>query len=150
MFTPMRRARFVLVLILLLGAGCSSGGNGKPVYSVQGQAFKGTQPMAGAVVAFHSLSAEDKTNIVRPNGTVAEDGSFKLTTYKPNDGAPKGEYAVTILWMDKAAGSEFVGGGESRVAAPDRLKNAYSNPATTKLRAKVTNSSSNPVRLEVP
>jgi hypothetical protein len=143
------RARLVLALGLLLALGCSGGGS-KAVYPVQGQAFKGSQPLVGAIIALHPLGGEDKEDRTRPNGTVADDGSFQLTTYRPNDGAPEGEYAVTVIWLDKPRGSELIGGGESRGTPADRLKGAYATPATTKLRATVKSGSTNPVRVEVP
>jgi hypothetical protein len=32
-----------------------------------------------------------------PTGEVGADGSFKLTTYEPDDGAPVGRYQVTVV-----------------------------------------------------
>src|SRR5713226_5927601 len=50
------------------------------------------QPLRGGRVQFNKL---DPPN-VDAFGDVAADGSFTLTTYKPDDGAVPGRYVVTI------------------------------------------------------
>ena len=57
-------------------------------------------------------------------GEVDEDGTFTLTTFVAGDGAPAGEYAVTITWPlptppDAPPGDPPPG---------DRLKNRYNHP----------------------
>jgi hypothetical protein len=136
----------VLLLILPVALGCGSGDNHKPVFPVQGEAFQGSKPVAGAVVAFHPVGGD--ADAPRPYGTVDDNGKFQLTTYQPNDGAPVGEYVVTVLWLD-APKASAIGGSESKAAGVDRLRNAYSDPKTSKLRATVKSDASNPVRLDV-
>jgi hypothetical protein len=69
----------------------------------------------------------DDSRVPKPVGRVAEDGEFRLTTYREEDGAPSGEYAVTILWP-----------GEKKTpfgpASPDQLKGTYADPKSPKLR----------------
>jgi hypothetical protein len=36
---------------------------------------------------------------VKPRGVVGRDGAFSLTCYRADDGAPAGNYTVTILWQ---------------------------------------------------
>ncbi len=148
MIQSIRRARqltwlsFALVMILVHG--CSNGR--KPAFAVQGKAFKGSEPLAGAMVVFHPVNAAEK-DLTRPSGVVAEDGSFQLTTYDANDGAPEGEYVVTLLWQEKPKGAAGLI-SENKGFVPDRLKGAYSDPKTSKLKAKVEKSQNNAIKLE--
>ena len=100
------------------------------------------------MVVFHPVGGDEK-DLTRPSGLVAEDGTFQLTTYDPNDGDPEGEYMVTLLWQDKS--KPAVGGmvSENKGFLPDRLKGVYSDPKTTKLKARVEKRSTNAITLEV-
>jgi len=55
------------------------------------------QPAVGATVVFHSLT-DSGPRAMRPHGVVRDDGTFQLTSYTTGDGAPEGEYSVTIVW----------------------------------------------------
>ncbi len=63
-------------------------------HPVRGQAYFDGVPMPGAVVTF---TGEKGATAV---GVVEADGSFKLSTYKAFDGAPAGEYEVSVVWRD--------------------------------------------------
>jgi hypothetical protein len=138
-------ARFFGVFFL---AGCGNGQ--KPAIPVQGQLFyksgeKGTEPAGGAVVVFHPIPADPSPTAIKPIGEVRQDGSFSLTTYKGDDGAPAGEYAVTVIWLEKPVGPRL---GENRGLAKDRLEGRYSDPSSPKLKATVSEKSTT-LRLEV-
>jgi hypothetical protein len=100
MCTPSQRRRPAwraggLVFALVL-AGCGDGR--KPVFPVKGQVLDADgKPAAGAKVIFHPPDMKDP-QAVSPVGIVEEDGTFGLTTYNKGDGAPAGNYAVTIQW----------------------------------------------------
>ena len=65
-----------------------------------------------------------------PFAVADPDGSFRLTTYLVADGAPAGEYVVTVTWPADPAGGDDAPGA-------DRLKNAHADTTTSKLRASV-------------
>src|SRR6516162_2916123 len=95
-----RRARswgsLVILGTLLLVSGCGQGR--KTVYPVYGKVLTaGEKPAEGALVVFHPLGAAT-TESTKPLAYVKNDGSFALTTYTQADGAPEGEYAITIEW----------------------------------------------------
>jgi hypothetical protein len=120
-------SRAVLVFVCFLPLAC---GNSEPkVYPVRGEVFFNGQPASGAVVHFHPL---DEEQCAPAFATVAEDGSFELSTYTTNDGAEAGEYVVTINWrsQEKVEGETIIG--------PDRLGERYSKPANSQLKATVT------------
>jgi hypothetical protein len=126
-------------------AGCGNNGQ-KPTYPVQGQLlYKGTEPAVGAMVVFNPIPADPSPTAIKPLGEVKEDGSFALTTYKADDGAPAGEYDVTVIWLQKPTGPRL---GENRGLAKDRLEGRYSDPAAAKLKATVSEGGSK-IRLVV-
>jgi hypothetical protein len=143
-----RRAKVEMVALIGLAAlavGCSSNGR-KPVYPVHGTVLDGKdKPAAGAMVFFHPIDATDG-ELIKPLGYVQEDGSFALTTYTKNDGAPQGEYSVTIEWR-QAKANPF----GSRNPGPDKLQGRYSDPGRSKIRFQVDAKPENqvpPIRLE--
>jgi hypothetical protein len=84
-----------LVLTLFIAA-CSDGR--KPVFPVQGRILDADgNPAAGAKVIFHPLN-DNEPDAARPIGIVDEAGAYSLTTYEKGDGAPPGDYAVTVEW----------------------------------------------------
>jgi hypothetical protein len=74
---------------LLVGLGC--GGAGRPV-KVEGLVTLDGQPVGGATVIFNPLARDGR----QASGVTGEDGRFRLTTYRVDDGALPGEYKVTI------------------------------------------------------
>jgi hypothetical protein len=98
--------------------------------------FKKTQPAAGAFVVFHAQSpAVADAAAARPFAYVQEDGSFRLTTYAEGDGAPVGEYGVTIVWESapRSSGPRIREGN----SGPDRLGGRYGDPQHPRLQATV-------------
>ena len=69
------------------------------------------------------------------------DGSFALSTYTANDGAPAGEYAVTVVWWNPPVDAEGKPG-------PNLLPQRYAKPETTPLKA-VVKAGPNEVVLEL-
>lgn len=121
------------VLAALLGSSCASDSR-KPLYPVRGKVFfQKARPAAEALVVFHPLNDPDpRKNWPEgfPRGTVAGDGSFALSTYQTGDGAPAGEYAVTIVWSPKNP-------DDRERETPDRLEGRYSDPQQSKWRVTV-------------
>jgi hypothetical protein len=130
------RAGSVLGVALAL-AGCGNDGR-LPVYPVSGELTINGAPAKGCVVTF--VPAEPAlVGVVLPTGTVDELGKFELTTYETGDGAPAGDYGVTLLWeATKWAGKDPDRGVDPVVTVrPDRLMDKYASPEQSKLQAKV-------------
>jgi len=124
--------RALLLLGLIAAAGCgASGEQRKPTFPVKGEVFVGGKPAVRAQVIFHPVT-DLGPNVPRPTGEVAADGSFSLSTYTANDGAPAGEYTVTVSWPQ---GSSTIGGDAE--SGEDRLGGRFNNPKTSALKAKV-------------
>jgi len=86
-----KRWRHVCLFLLagLLAVGC--GGPGKPV-KVEGVVTLDDKPLPGATVTF---VPKDKGRSA--SGLTESDGSFRLTTFRTEDGALPGEYKVIIV-----------------------------------------------------
>lgn len=91
-----RRAAVATVLLFAL-IGC--GQKGPVLHPVTGKITSSDgKPLERATVVFHPVGTTDP-NAVKPRGTVGADGTFALTSYTSGDGAPSGEYRVTVeLW----------------------------------------------------
>jgi hypothetical protein len=144
--SPAHRRRFAvprfvchsgLFLALCLLLSCGKGR--EPVYAVRGKVLCNGQPAVHAFVIFHPVGGSEVVQRMRPYGTVGPDGTFALNTYRDGDGAPLGEYAVTIEWPSADPWNPpDPGDPESAPTGPDRLRGRYANPDTSGLRATVT------------
>jgi hypothetical protein len=125
----------LLVLVVFLsgiaGCGSSQDPNRLKVFPAKGQiAFLGKQ-VGGAFVVLHP-KASSSSEVVRPRGNVHEDGTFSLTTYDADDGAPAGEYKVTVELhnlVKRANGDVSLG--------PNIAPKQYGNPKTSPLTVRI-------------
>lgn len=118
----------VFLLAALLGTSCGTKRAHKPLYPVRGQVLYEGRPANRALVVLHPLS-DPSPETGRPRGQVGEDGSFTLSTYGTKDGAPAGDYRVTVeLWLSSGKGDE---GPTSRLPAK------YAKPEKSGLTATV-------------
>jgi hypothetical protein len=127
----------VTALGVLLSSSCASK---RKLYPVRGQVFAGGKPAAGALVVFQPAD-DPSPQALRPSGQVEADGSFTLSSYspaegQPRDGAPAGEYRVSISWFPPNAKELLGKNGITMV--PDRLGGRYGDPKTSGLQAKVS------------
>src|SRR5262245_46454505 len=125
-----RRARPAALLVLALltasSASCSSAGRVR-LHPVRGQVLYKGRPVARALVVFHPLE-ELPAGVQKPIAYTDAEGHFRLTTERPGDGAPAGEYLITVELREKTrTGVEKVGG---RNLLPAR----YSKPESSGLR----------------
>jgi hypothetical protein len=125
--------RFRLPLAAVIGGAflfCScQPGDRKPVFPVSGSVTFQGRAAEGVRVAFHP-SPDPNDHGLCPQAVVAADGSFRLTTYAAFDGAPSGEYFVTLYWP--APGPD----DDVHVHA-DQLGGRYADTKTTPLTATV-------------
>jgi hypothetical protein len=112
--------------------GCGSATGPRPV-AVSGKvATAAGKPCDGALVVLHPRAA-DRVNAAKPVATAAEDGTFRLTTAKPDDGAIPGEYGVTVVWPERAAPGKMSLSSEGGGGGRDRLGGRYGNPGQPKI-----------------
>jgi hypothetical protein len=80
--------------------GCAARDERLKVYPVSGKVLVAGQPAAGAEVALHRQTPlkDALGRPIVPHARCAADGSFKLTSYVPDDGAPEGTFQLTVEW----------------------------------------------------
>lgn len=120
-----------LGVVVLSCTSCGGGG----FAPVRGKVLYKGQPAKGAVVSFHPAGAND-LDTVRATGVAGEDGTFTLTTHKPDDGAKPGQYLVTVVWPEPFAEKKSKGIPE-RGSAADQLKGKYSDRAKSTLKVEI-------------
>lgn len=129
----MRRAGPLVLVLTAVGCAGPVAPAPVPVYPVAGKLIVSDRPAGGAKLMFHPVSKGDAP--LYPVGVTAADGTFHLTTRAPGDGAPEGEYVVTMIWphdglvLDECACIDL--------QTHDRLCGLYADPATSRLRATV-------------
>lgn len=134
-----RPRSLVLFLMTLTVYSCSQASKRPPLYTVKGRVFFEGSPAVGAVVIFHAIG-EEKTNASRPRGKTDVNGDFDLTTYKAGDGAPNGEYVVTVEWKKIEDHPE---------QGTDLLPAEYADPKTSRLRAAIVAGSNDAIVLRL-
>ncbi|HEX4413769.1 MAG TPA: hypothetical protein VH107_09085 [Lacipirellulaceae bacterium] len=137
----MRRSQYtvflsVLGLFLLLGAAFNLSqarrSSAEPIlYAVEGRVLVNGEPAENLSVAFHPL--DNDKNLFCPVGRTNNKGIFHLMTRAGGDGAPAGEYRVTLVWPDGLL-------DECECVDPtlhDRLKGLYAKAGQSKFQVKV-------------
>jgi predicted small lipoprotein YifL len=125
---PSLALRVAVALAVVALAAC--GGRKFPkVYPVKGKILVNGQPAKECQISFHRTSGGDPAAPVTPNGLTDENGEFQLTSYLGNDGAPEGEYVVTIEWRERSGvtksdfdGLDQLGGAYAKVEKNKGLK----------------------------
>lgn len=111
----MLRAVAVGTVLLISGSiiGCASHADDELVmFPVRGTVRVNGKPATGARVIFHP---HDEEIPATPFGVVDDEGVFELSTFLANDGAPEGDYSVTISWAPPLSGGSDPEMGEERL-----------------------------------
>jgi hypothetical protein len=94
---PRLLAATAIALALIATVGCGRQPRLLPVFPVEGKVvYQGKAP-DGAHVVLHPVGPDALTR-PRPSAVVERDGSFRVKTYRTDDGAPAGRYKVTLQW----------------------------------------------------
>lgn len=118
--------RFAPVLALAAGLtvlGCK-GNDFQKVTPVFGKVTVDGQPAHDAMVKLNRTFDDPHPRKVIPYGLTNEQGEFKVTSYVTDDGAPEGEYVVTIEWRLRSGilgqnyeGADLLDGAFAKVEA---------------------------------
>jgi hypothetical protein len=138
-----RRQYTVLLLVLGLALSCGAAfllsNEHRPsavptLYAVEGKVLVNGEPAENLNVAFHPLDGDK--NLFCPVGRTNNKGIFHLMTRSGTDGAPAGEYRVTLVWPDGLI-------DECECVDPtlhDRLKGLYAKADQSKFQVRVGSS----------
>jgi hypothetical protein len=100
-----------------------------PVFPAKGTiTFKG-QPISGALVALHPKTPIEGTP--NPRANVDKDGVFTISTYVTADGAPEGDYTLTVVWHKP------VKQGADVISGPNVIPAKYANANTSDLTVSI-------------
>ena len=109
---------------------CSCSSKGPRLYSVTGTVRINGEPAKDVNVMFLAVTPQEGvTEPLSPSAVTGEDGTFRLMSFKPGDGAPAGDYQVTVNYPLSRFNKHLNG--------VDRLKGKFANPKTSGLTAKV-------------
>ncbi|MEW4453021.1 hypothetical protein AB1L30_10115 [Bremerella sp. JC817] len=96
------------------------------VFPVKGTLHVNGKPAAHAELTFHRKEPlqDASGRDLFPYAIVQDDGKFAVLTNADGDGAPPGEYAITVVWPKIT-----IEGGEETFG-PDMLRGRYRDPGT--------------------
>lgn len=111
------------LLLIAIHSGCEKRIKRLPVYQVSGKILVNGQPAEHAQISLQPTKTHAQgERVIIPNAVALADGTFNVGTYTGSDGAPLGEYSITVIWP-----TVTIDGGEE-VYGPDRLKGLYRLP----------------------
>jgi len=120
----------VLAAGALIALVSACGKRGIPLYPVKGSVRINGEPAKDVNVMFTPVAApQGGATPLSPAAVTGEDGSFRLMSFKPGDGAPAGDYQVTIIYPMNRFNKHLSG--------IDRLKGKFADPKKSGLTAKV-------------
>jgi hypothetical protein len=132
MSNPRVWPNLLLLWGLCIAVGCSAeqGPKNPKCYPVSGRVLVDGKPAVRAVVSFHPTAPQEDGKISVGQTMTDDDGKFRMTTFSAGDGAPKGDYIVTIVasWVVKEGHD---------VPVPDLLKGEYATKEKSTLKATV-------------
>jgi hypothetical protein len=74
----------------------------------------------------------DAKNKIAASGRTDKEGRYTLSSFMPNDGAPPGDYIVTVVWP-----TSFQRIGDQDFPVGDRLGGGYASKSKTSLKATI-------------
>lgn len=83
------------ICLLTCFLGCGKVEQKAKTYPLSGKVTRTGDPVANATVVLHSKNAFP-FDVPAPRGTTDEKGAFQITTYESGDGAPEGEYEISL------------------------------------------------------
>lgn len=125
------------LLVIAAASGCGGGPEYEtiPTYPVTGRITVNGVPAKGALIRLHPKTPQSGTKYpLMPSGKADEEGVYQLTTYENADGAPSGDYVVTIEWPDPDWRPP---GGGMPPPPPDRLKGRFAEPEKSEIEVTV-------------
>ena len=124
-----RSRQILLVMIACCIAtivGCGKEETRLPTYKVTGKVVKKGVGVPNATVIFHAKIPPK--GFIKPRAISNAHGEFTLTTYVLGDGAPEGEYEITLeQWLND----------NPQVGATNRLPKKLGSPSASGLKASV-------------
>ena len=123
LISALRRGSLLAALVSLTALGCGKAMSNVATHPAKGTiTFKG-QPIHGALVTLHPKAPLE--NVPAPRANVGKDGTFSVTTFNGGDGAPEGDYVLTVKWYKP------IKNGNDLVSGPNVIPPKYGQPETS-------------------
>ena len=106
------------------------------VFPAKGKLEYQGKPLAGVTLIFNPVDEKQK---LKPQATTDAEGNFVATTFSTGDGAPEGEFLITLV----------VRSNESDSAREDAEGNGRAKPAKTKFPVKFQNPTTSTLKVKV-
>ncbi|OYP32963.1 iron-siderophore ABC transporter substrate-binding protein [Rhodopirellula sp. MGV] len=87
----------LIAVSVIVSPGCSKKQE-IPVQPTTGRLTINGEPAVGAIIGLYPVSGDFDQRGTRPAGQVKQDGAFTISSFGVGDGAPTGEYNVSIFW----------------------------------------------------
>lgn len=120
---------------LLTLAGC---GEAPPLetHPIRGKILVDGMPAKDALVVLFPVDLRAEAKTLAPSGTTDAQGYFSLSSFRPNDGAPAGDYHMTVVWRGPTPEEPM---HPDKVASrPDLLGGKYAEPTTSELKVTIS------------
>ncbi|MCO8122835.1 hypothetical protein NHH03_13890 [Stieleria sp. TO1_6] len=125
--------KYTLILGSLLASclltGCGNDWHAE-TYPATGKITVNGAAASGAVVTLHAVNRKVDVRNSRPYGIADEQGNFSLKTYEADDGAPVGEYDVTVTWPVDVTKMDL--------AMIDQLDGKFDRPTESQWKVNIT------------
>jgi hypothetical protein len=116
------RVRVITLACLLVSAAVVAGCGKAKAVKTNGRVTLDDQPVEGALVRFIPVDAA-KGSVA--SGVTGSDGTFRLTTTNPNDGAVPGDYIVTVTLEERREAPPGMAGGPQGGMRPGEMADQF-------------------------
>ena len=108
-----------------------------PVHPVRGTVLLKGKPAADVLVTFHPSGSSSHPNEATPSptGKTNAEGIYQLHTYLGTDGAPAGQYAVSLSFAGSAESRDVM--AKNQTIAITKIPAKYSDPRKSGLTATI-------------
>ena len=108
--------------------GCSDSNVRDDMVKIKGVVLVDHEPAEGVVLHLHPKSGSAAIS----SGITDADGAFQISTYSLGDGAPVGDYAITMVWskFDVMTRTQVGDHLQGKYASQDKTKIEWTIPAT--------------------
>lgn len=126
----MNAKKLVALALICFTAGCGNEmlPDQRVVFPAGGSILFRGKPIPDATVCLHPVTTPaDGKPVYVSRGTVNEDGFFSVSTYARGDGAPPGEYRVSVSWQGPLKGLSE----DEQDRLKERLPRKYTSPESS-------------------
>lgn len=147
MIFPTKFRRYPLAIVVWWGLmGCGKENDPLPTHPVKGQLTLEGHPVAGAEIWLvpqdSNEAVKNAKRTIRPYAKTQADGTFTITSYYTDDGAPAGDYAIMVLGpgsSDNADEHDDTPPVKGKGRRPRAIPTKYGSPTTSGLSFTVQN-----------